>query len=124
MLQRRLLAGCKFLSFTKRLIMLEAIKKIFGMGPKPNYSELVKNGALIIDVRSPDEFAQGHVKGAKNIPLERLTGQLQNLKDKDQPIITCCASGMRSASAKGVLKSNGYTQIYNGGGWQKLDSRL
>jgi len=104
--------------------MLEAIKKLLGMGPKPNYSELVKNGALIIDVRNPNEFAQGHVKGAKNIPLERLTGQLKNLKDKNTPIITCCASGMRSASAKGVLKSNGYKQVYNGGGWQSLDRKL
>jgi len=104
--------------------MLESIKRLFGITPPPDFADLVKNGALIIDVRSPDEFKQGHVKNAKNIPLEHLQGELKSLKDKDRPIITCCASGMRSASAKGVLKSNGYSQVYNGGGWQRLDSKL
>jgi rhodanese-related sulfurtransferase len=42
----------------------------------------------------------------------------------DKPVITCCASGMRSASAKSILKSNGYSDVYNGGGWMSLDSKL
>lgn len=118
------MAGCKFLFITKRLIMLERIKSLLGITPAPDYAELVKNGALILDVRSPNEFKQGHVQGAKNIPLEHIQGKLDTLKNKEQPIITCCASGIRSASAKGVLKSNGFTQVYNGGGWQRLNSKL
>jgi rhodanese-related sulfurtransferase len=48
---------------------------------------------------------------------------LQKL-NKDTIIITCCASGMRSASAKNILKSNGFTNVYNGGGWSTLQSKL
>ena len=49
---------------------------------------------------------------------------LKHLKDKNRPIITCCASGARSAMAKRLLKSQGYTQVYNGGGWNRLQSKI
>ncbi len=104
--------------------MINTLKKIFGLGPGVNYAELVKNGAIILDVRSKGEFAGGHIKGAINISVDTLRNNLSKLKDKNQPIITCCASGMRSASAKSILKSNGYTQVYNGGGWGSLQSKL
>jgi rhodanese-related sulfurtransferase len=103
--------------------MLNTIKQLFGLGPKVDYLELVKNGAQIIDVRSPGEFKAGHIKGSVNIPLQNITSQLNRIR-KDKPVITCCASGMRSASAKSILKSNGYTEVYNGGGWMSLDSKL
>ncbi|WP_281297241.1 rhodanese-like domain-containing protein [Flavobacterium limnophilum] len=104
--------------------MINTLKKIFGFGPGVNYSELVKEGALILDVRSKGEFAGGHIKGAVNIPVDALRNNLSKLKDKNHPIITCCASGMRSASAKNILKSNGYTQVYNGGGWSSLQNKI
>ena len=104
--------------------MINTLKKIFGFGPGVNYGELVKEGAIILDVRSKGEFAGGHIKGAINISVDTLRNNLSKLKDKNQPIITCCASGMRSASAKSILKSNGYTQVYNGGGWGCLQSKL
>jgi rhodanese-related sulfurtransferase len=104
--------------------MINTLKKIFGFGPSVNYSELVKNGALIIDVRSRGEYAGGHIKGSINISVDTLRGNLVQLKDKNQPIITCCASGMRSASAKSILLSNGYTQVFNGGGWGSLQNKL
>ena len=53
-----------------------------------------------------------------------LQNHLGQLKDKNKTIITCCASGMRSASAKSILKSNGYTSVHNGGGWSSLQSKL
>ncbi len=102
--------------------MIGILKKLLG-GSSVNYAELVENGAQIIDVRSPQEFAGGHVRGSKNIPLNALQGQLSKIK-KDKPVITCCASGMRSASAKGILKSNGFTEVYNGGGWMSLNNKL
>jgi rhodanese-related sulfurtransferase len=49
---------------------------------------------------------------------------LVKLKDKNKTIITCCASGMRSATAKGILQSNGYVNVYNGGGWNSLQNKL
>jgi phage shock protein E len=103
--------------------MFEMIKKLFGAGPSVDYAELVKNGAQIIDVRTPGEFQGGHIKGSINIPLQNLTGQLSKIK-KDKPVITCCASGMRSASAKSVLQSNGYQEVHNGGGWMSLKNRI
>jgi rhodanese-related sulfurtransferase len=104
--------------------MINTLKKLFGIGPGVNYAELVKNGALILDVRSKGEFAGGHIKGSLNISVDVLKNNLSKLKDKNKPIITCCASGMRSASAKSILQSNGYTNVYNGGGWNSLQNKL
>jgi phage shock protein E len=103
--------------------MLQAIKKIFGLGPKVNYKELIQNGAQIIDVRTKGEYQGGHIRGAVNIPLQMLSVNLNKIK-KDKPVITCCASGMRSASAKSMLKSNGFTEVYNGGGWMSLQQKI
>jgi phage shock protein E len=104
--------------------MINTLKKIFGFGPSVNYAELVKEGAIILDVRSKGEFAGGHIKGAVNISVDTLKSNLAKLKNKNSPIITCCASGMRSASAKSILKANGYTKVYNGGGWSSLNNKL
>lgn len=103
--------------------MLNKIKQLLGMQPPVDFAALVKNGAQIIDVRTPPEFRDGHIRGAINIPLDLLTRQLSKIK-KDKPVITCCASGMRSATAKSILKSKGFTEVYNGGGWQSLDNKI
>jgi rhodanese-related sulfurtransferase len=104
--------------------MLNAIKQLFGFGPKVDFAELVKNGAIILDVRSKGEYTGGHIKGSINISVETLSNNLSKLKDKQKPIITCCASGMRSASAKSILKSSGYTEVHNGGSWMSLRNKL
>jgi rhodanese-related sulfurtransferase len=104
--------------------MINTLKNLFGLGPEVNYGELVKTGALILDVRSKGEFAGGHIKGAVNISVDALRNNLSKLKDKNQPIITCCASGMRSASAKSILQSNGYVNVYDGGGWNSLQNKI
>lgn len=96
--------------------MIGLLKKLFGGGG--NYAELVAKGAVIVDVRTPSEFAAGHVKGSLNIPLNNLGAQLSRL-NKSKPVIVCCASGMRSASAKGILQKNGF-EAYNGGSWMNL----
>ena len=103
--------------------MIQLLKNIFGLGPKVNYAELMANGAVIIDVRTKGEYQGGHIKGSVNIPLNTLPASLAKIK-KDKPVITCCASGMRSASAKNILLSKGYTEVYNGGGWYGLQSKL
>ncbi|MEI7736069.1 MAG: rhodanese-like domain-containing protein [Ferruginibacter sp.] len=103
--------------------MLQAIKNLLGLGPKVDFSELIKNGAVIIDVRSKGEYQGGHIKGSQNIPLDTLSANIAKLK-KDKAIITCCASGMRSASAKGILKSKGFTEVHNGGGWMSLQNKI
>lgn len=104
--------------------MLGLIRKIFGLGPKVNYYELVQNGAVVVDVRSKGEFAGGHMKNSINVPLNELQNKLSLFKDKNQAIITCCASGMRSGSAKSLLKSHGYLNVYNGGPWNSLQNKI
>ncbi|WP_430815450.1 rhodanese-like domain-containing protein [Carboxylicivirga sp. RSCT41] len=82
----------------------------------------LERGARIVDVRSPQEFKYGNVNGSVNIPLERLNeSAIKKLKKLNAPIVVCCASGMRSASAKGKLLSNGVDEVHNAGGWHKLD---
>jgi rhodanese-related sulfurtransferase len=92
--------------------------------PSVDFAELKKNGAIIIDVRTKGEFSGGSIKGSINIPLDTINQNLKQLKDKNQTIITCCASGMRSATAKSILKNLGYTQVYNGGGWYSLNNKI
>jgi rhodanese-related sulfurtransferase len=104
--------------------MINAIKKILGIGKKVHYAQLLQEGAIILDVRSKGEFEGGHIKGALNIPLDQLRNNFSKLKDKNKPIITCCASGMRSASARSILISGGYTSVFNGGGWNSLQNKL
>lgn len=94
------------------------------MGPKNDYSELVKQGAIILDVRSHGEYAGGHIKGSINIPVDQLNNNLAKLKDKDKCIVCCCASGMRSGSAKKMLESKGYKAVFNAGSWQSLQGKL
>lgn len=104
--------------------MIQTIKNLFGIGPKVDYATLVKQGAIILDVRSKGEYLGGNIKGSINISVDALNANLSKLKDKNKPIITCCASGMRSASAKSILKSNGYTQVHNGGSWFSLQNKI
>jgi rhodanese-related sulfurtransferase len=85
--------------------------------------------AHIVDVRSPDEFASGHLLGAKNIPLDRLQDDLsKTFSDKKRPLILVCASGMRSQKALGVAKAQGFEQAHSLGGglriWQDANLPL
>jgi rhodanese-related sulfurtransferase len=80
---------------------------------------VIENGALIIDVRTPEEFKNGHIDGSLNIPLDKI-GEAMAWLQKDVPIVVVCASGNRSAHAVMVLKANGFEKVYNGGGWNSL----
>ena len=90
---------------------------------KTDYKELMKNGAVIVDVRSKGEYSGGKINNSTNIPLDTIDGQIERLKKMNKPIITCCASGMRSGVAKGKLKAAGI-EAYNGGGWASLNSQI
>jgi len=96
-------------------------KSLFGIGgPKADLGQKIREGATILDVRTPDEYRSGHVKGSVNIPLDRLQGQLGKL-DKSRPVITCCRSGARSGMAAGQLTSAGF-EAHNGGPWQNVQA--
>ena len=78
--------------------------------------ELVANGAMLLDVRSSEEFSGGHIEGAINIPIQELAGRLDELGDKSSPIVVYCQVGGRSVMAKRLLESNGFTQVHDLGG--------
>jgi len=101
---------------------MNILKMLFGGGTSIDFAELVQNGAQIIDVRTQGEYASGHIDGSLNIPLQALENNVGKLK-KDKPVITCCASGMRSGSAKGILEAQGF-EVYNGGGWASLKQKI
>lgn len=88
-----------------------------------NKNEEIKSfytrGAIIIDVRTKGEYDLGAIPGSKNIPLQVINAKIKDIKKLNKPIITCCASGMRSGSAASILNSNGIESI-NGGGWKSL----
>ena len=92
-------------------------------GKKVNIQEVISNGAVIVDVRTKGEFQSGHLRNSINMPLDNLPQNFKKL-NKNKPIITCCASGARSASAMRILKSNGFEQVYNGGSWNSLKKFL
>jgi phage shock protein E len=104
--------------------MLDSLKNMFGMGPSVDYSDLVKQGAVILDVRSKGEYSGGHIQGSVNISVDQLKSNLHRLPNKEKPIITCCASGMRSSTAKSILQSNGYSNVHNGGSWLGLKNKI
>ena len=106
-------------------IMIDRIKKFLGISvkPDPDYKTLVEAGAQIIDVRTPNEYSAGHIPNSINIPLTHLTKRIARV-GKDQQIILCCASGMRSASARTTLISMGYLHVYDGGSWGRLMNRI
>ena len=104
------------------VIILFFLKKRFF--DTTDYKGMLQKGGIIVDVRSEAEFLTGNIENSINIPLGEFSANLKQLKDKNQPIITCCASGMRSATAKQILKTKGYENVINGGGWSRLNSKI
>ena len=80
----------------------------------------LRNGAIIIDVRTGTEYDRGHVPDAFNIPVDRIRASAERLKATNKPIIVCCNSGDRSSTAMQHLKAKGVKNVYNGGDWEKL----
>ncbi len=80
---------------------------------------IIEEGALIVDVRTKEEYEQGHIPGSLNIPLDEI-GKAMEWLQKDVPVVLVCASGNRSSHAVMVLKANGFEKVYNGGSWDSL----
>jgi phage shock protein E len=83
--------------------------------------EAKEQGARIVDVRSPGEYAGGHVKGSENMPLQELDKHMAKIEGWKKPVITVCASGMRSAKAASIIRRAG-VEVVNGGAWQNLNN--
>ncbi|HEY3451943.1 MAG TPA: rhodanese-like domain-containing protein [Myxococcales bacterium] len=72
-----------------------------------------EGGARLLDVRTPGEFASGHLDGALNIPVQDLSASLKKVGPKEKPVVVYCASGARSAMAARLLKANGWQTVRN-----------
>jgi rhodanese-related sulfurtransferase len=87
-----------------------------GTIPSEEARRLVAGGALLVDVRTPTEFAEGHIQGAKNIPLQELAQRTDEFGEKGREIVLYCRSGARSSQAKTQLEQGGYHAVHNLGG--------
>lgn len=98
--------------------MFKFLKKLF---TKDNSAiiQAMEKGAVIIDVRNPNEFKGGHIQGSKNIPVNEIRSKVEMIRKWNKPVITVCLSGGRSAVAKNVLSAAGI-EVYNGGPWYSL----
>jgi phage shock protein E len=105
--------------------MFSLIKKLLGFNSKPpvDFRQLMDQGAIIVDVRTPAEYKSGHIEGSVNIPLDAIPAKAQSLKSGNKTIITCCRSGARSGAAASILRKMGLT-AYNGGPWDALNRKI
>jgi phage shock protein E len=101
------------------VVAILVARSIRGMLSRRRVPTLRANGATIVDVRTPDEFLKGHVEGSINAPLATLPAGLDRV-DRGRPVIVCCASGVRSEAAVGLLRRAGFVDVVNGGSWRDL----
>lgn len=85
--------------------------------------DFLSRDAIIIDVRTTNEYNQGAISGSKNMPLQTIKSKIETIKKFNKPVITCCASGIRSGNATSILKASGI-EVINGGGWMSLRNKL
>jgi phage shock protein E len=102
--------------------MLDLLKNLFHVR-QADFKTLVRDGAVIIDVRTGGEFKSGHIRGSRNIPLDSIKSRLPEIKKLGKPVITVCRSGSRSSMAKSILSAGGLV-VYNGGAWDSLERKL
>lgn len=103
--------------------MFGIFKNMFSKKDTTQMEKLVKEGAFLVDVRTPAEFAEGQVNGSTNIPLDQVPNQLATFKGKEH-IIVFCRSGNRSGQAKMILEQNGFKNVSNGGTWMDVNEAI
>ncbi len=100
------------------------ILKLFGFGQrKQRIAELLPQNPLIVDVRTPAEYRDGHIRKSINIPLNIIEARAAMIMKKKVPVLTCCRSGQRSRLAANILTQNGINAA-NGGAWHSLNRKI
>jgi rhodanese-related sulfurtransferase len=92
-------------------------------GPGVDFKKLIAEGAIVVDVRTPAEYKSGHISGSINIPVDSIKAKIDDLRKKNQTIITCCRSGARSGMARDILR-NARIDAHNGGPWNLLAAKI
>jgi phage shock protein E len=104
------------------VLLFLGLRRLLGSKSMPNpeqLQQLRRDGAQVVDVRSPAEFRSGHAPGSLNIPVDQLPARLGEL-DPARPVLLCCASGARAGFAKSALERSGFSLVHNVGAWQRL----
>jgi rhodanese-related sulfurtransferase len=101
------------------IVMFNLFSNLFATTEDDQLPELIKKGAFLVDVRTPAEFADSHVPGSINIPLDKISSQLDRFKGKEN-IVVFCRSGNRSSQAKSILERNGFKNVINGGTYMNV----
>lgn len=94
------------------------LSDIFGGGG--DFRQAVRRGAVIVDLRTAYEYDQGHIPKSLNIPLDRLRGNIDRLRDLGKPVILCCAGGGQCWEGASILREAGLSRVINGGSWQSV----
>ncbi|MEN4760361.1 rhodanese-like domain-containing protein [Chryseobacterium sp. C39-AII1] len=84
---------------------------------------LIKNGAIILDVRTEKEYEMGHISGSVNISLGTIRERYTEL-NPNKTYITVCSHGLRSTKVENILKEKGFNHVYNGGAWSDLQKSI
>ncbi len=84
---------------------------------------LITNGAFLVDLRTIEEYSQGHIDGSMNIPLAELGKNIDKFKGHKN-IVLVCFSGNRSGFAKDILEKKGFTNVLNAGSWEEVNNIL
>lgn len=117
------------------IILILLVRSFFGpasatgLGPVDAVKKMNHNDAIVVDVRTDEEFQSGHILNALHIPLGLLDSKIQMLdQHRDKPVIVSCQSGNRSGRAISIMKKRGFTDIYNLSGgimaWQRASLPL
>ena len=99
---------------------MSIFQQLYGTGKTTDLKTIIEQGAFLVDVRTPSEYTQGHVKGSVNIPLDKIQEKIDQFEDR-KAIIVFCLSGGRSTQAKLLLEKYGFTNVINGGAWEHVN---
>jgi phage shock protein E len=94
------------------------LSEIFGGGGQ--IRQALREGGVIIDLRTPYEFDQGHIPYALNIPADRVKANIGRIRTLNKPVVLCCGTGAHCLEAAAILREAGLTRVHNGGSWQSL----
>lgn len=111
-----------FIPFVAMLLAAPACIQAAPSGAAQSQTEAAaREKGVWIDVRSAEEFRQGHLQGARNVPVQELAAKIQSISpDKNAPVHLYCRSGSRAQAALNLLKQAGYTNVHNHGGYEAL----
>jgi len=94
------------------------LSDIFGGGG--SIRQALREGAVIIDLRTAYEYDQGHIPQSLNIPIDRIRANIVRIRDLRRPVVLCCGTGTHCREGADILRAAGITPVYNGGSWQSL----